>query len=104
MKKLIKKFLDTSYDGPVRVTISYLGNSKQVGVYHNDDLICHGIVNDTGTYMYISWSTSYEVNSHILKYIPAYYTEIDSIVVEWARQRCKKQDIPFIPPSFLNLK
>lgn len=93
MKNLIKSFLDTTFDGPIRVCVGFAGGRGYIGVFHDNELITRGSVNDSGDYSYIHWTTSYDVENKINKYIPAYLKDVDSEVMSWVRDKCKTQNI-----------
>jgi hypothetical protein len=100
---LIEKFLDTKYDGPLIVNTFEPYNRKCINISYGDELIISGVINDSGTFMHIDWSVDYYVWRQIYRYIPL-EKDIESGVITWVRKKCKSQGIPFVGPTFYNLK
>lgn len=103
MNHIVKKFLDTKLEGPIRVQVHKSSNPKTVGMFCGGTLVITGTINSHPNYTYVHWEVTYSLFTEILKYIPV-TKNVESDVVSWVRKRCKKEGIPFVSPTVYNLK
>lgn len=99
MDKILKLYLETTYDSPFESEVLKRGLNISMYIIHKEECIASGTINQFKNFCYVDWIINHNELYKMNSYLPQIKPDMNNDIIKWIIKRCRKQGINLVGPS-----